>query len=79
MASSCIPRLVVVVFVVVGLARAVRGAQSIRVKALEPWAANTHPTDVAKRHGEALAAGRHHGRMELPFASGVWNVQRGGL
>jgi hypothetical protein len=26
---------------------------------LEPWASNTHPTDVARRHVEEIGAGRH--------------------
>src|SRR4051812_21945990 len=35
--------------------------------ALEPWAANTHPSDVAKSHVEEVSTGEHH-----------YTVQQGG-
>ncbi|HUT33932.1 MAG TPA: hypothetical protein VNE39_10645 [Planctomycetota bacterium] len=63
MGSSRIPWLAVAALVVVGLARALCKAQPAPVAALEPWASNTHPTDVAKRHVEEARAGRHEYRI----------------
>jgi len=75
MASSCIPPFVVGLFVVLGLARAVCGAQPARVEALEPWASNTHPTDVAKRHVEEIATGRHEYRITQGGTMDGWNCR----
>ena len=34
-------------------------AQSASVEGLQPWASNTHPTDVARRHIEEITTGPH--------------------
>lgn len=34
-------------------------AQPASADGLQPWASNTDPTDVARRHAEEITAGRH--------------------
>jgi hypothetical protein len=57
------------VFVVVSLAANVRGAEPMK-EALEPWASNRHPQDVAQRHVEEITGAkkeyrvRHGGTMD---------------
>jgi len=50
---------VVVVFLIFGGEHHACDAQSAQGQGLEPWASNTDPTDVAKRHVEEITAGRH--------------------
>ena len=48
-----------VAFLVFGGGPSMCEAQSDRHGPLEPWASNTHPTDVPKQHVEAIATGQH--------------------
>ena len=63
MGSTRIPWFAVAIIVVVGLARATSRAQSARAAGLEPWASNTHPADVAKRHVEEISTGHREYRI----------------
>ncbi len=49
----------VVAFLILSGAQSMCEAQSDRHRHLEPWASNTHPTDVSKQHVEEIAAEQH--------------------
>ncbi len=48
-----------VAFLIFGGEQSMCEAQSDRHGHLEPWASDTHPTDVPRQHVEGIAAGRH--------------------
>ena len=57
-------------------------------EALNPWSANTHPSDVPKLHVEEITAGhhqytidpgRHDGRPQLPLAHGLRDCREGAM
>ncbi len=50
---------VAVGFLIFGGEHSMSEAQSSEGKGLEPWASNTHPTDVARRHTEETSTARH--------------------
>ncbi len=50
---------VAVAFLIFGGGQRMCEAQSDRQEHLEPWASNTHPTDVPGRHVEDITTGRH--------------------